>query len=38
MALVVFLQEDKDVPSVNRNLKIFVKRPPGAHDDISSKV
>ena len=28
MAMVVFLQEDGDVLSVYRNLKIFVKRPP----------
>ena len=28
MALVVFLQEDEDVPSVYRNLKFFVKRSP----------
>ena len=28
MALVVFLQEDEDVPSVNRNLKIFCETPP----------
>ena len=26
----MFLQEDEDVPSVYRNLKIFVKRPPGS--------
>ena len=28
MALVVFLQDDENVPSVYCNLKIFVKRPP----------
>ena len=28
MALVVFLQEDEDVPSVNRNLKIFCETAP----------
>ena len=32
MALVVFLQEDEDVPSVYRNLKnFFVKRPSDPH-------
>ena len=28
MALVVFLQEDEDVPSVYRNLKIFCETAP----------
>ena len=28
MALVVFLQEDEDVPSVNRNLKFFCETAP----------
>ena len=28
MALVVFLQEDEDVPSVNPNLKIFCETAP----------
>ena len=36
MALVVFLQEDEDVPSVYCNLKIFVKRPP-SHKYIRSQ-
>ena len=36
MALVVFLQEDEDVPSVYRN--IFVKRPPGTLDPINLKL
>ena len=30
MALVVFLQEDEDVPSVYRNLKIFCETAPAA--------
>ena len=33
MALVVFLQEDEDVPSVYRNLKIFLWNGPQQHCD-----